>query len=161
MIKDGIINNILINKIAQSQINVNWAIALYYNIFRLIYPQFSQFRDFPFVVSAKVCNFATNKLNTNRCMKHIVFNSFDEFFAHFNLPKNGYIRIGSGENAYFEFQPYNDGVTIRGWVHEVSRIYVEVEFKYKEFRLGRKMWSLEDAKENIKKVYYYYEDYED
>lgn len=91
-------------------------------------------------------------------MKHIVFNSFDEFFAHFNIPKNGYIRIGSDENAYFEFQPYKDGVTIRGWVHEFSRIYVEVEFKYKEFRLGRTMWSLEKAKENIKKVDYYYED---
>jgi len=94
-------------------------------------------------------------------MKHIVFNSFDEFFAHFNLPKNCSVRIGSGEIAYFEFQPYKDGVTIRGWVHEFSRTYVEVEFKYKECRLGRTIWSLEDAKENIKKVDYYYEDYDD
>lgn len=94
-------------------------------------------------------------------MRHIVFNSFDEFFAHFNIPKNGYIRIGSGENAYFEFQPYKDGVTIRGWVNEFSRTYVEVEFKYREFDLGRTTWSLENAKKNIKQVDYYYDDYED
>lgn len=91
-------------------------------------------------------------------MKHIVFNSFDEFFAHFNLPKNYSVRIGSGENAYFEFQPYKDGVKIRGWVHEVSRMYVEVEFKYRECRLGKTTWSLEKARANIKKVDYYYED---
>ena len=91
-------------------------------------------------------------------MKHIVFNSFDEFFAFFDLPKTCSIRIGSDENAYFEFQPYKDGVTIRGWVREFDHTDVLVEFKYKEFNLGRTTWSMEKAKATIKKVDYYYED---
>ena len=90
-------------------------------------------------------------------MKHIVFNSFDEFFAHFDLPKNCSVRIGSDETAYFEFQPYKDGVTIRGWVREFDHTEVIVEFKYREFDLGRTTWSLCSAKANIKKVDYYYE----
>lgn len=94
-------------------------------------------------------------------MKHIVFNSFDEFFAHFNLPKSCSVCIGSDENAYFEFQPYKDGVTIRGWVCEFDHTEVIVDFKYREFDLGRTTWSMEKAKANIKKVDYYYEDYED
>lgn len=95
---------------------------------------------------------------TNKYMYHKVFNSFDEFFAHFNLPNNCFVRIDSDENAYFEFQPYKDGVTIRGWVHEISHTHVEVEFKYKECRLGRTTWSLDKARANIKKIDYYYED---
>lgn len=94
-------------------------------------------------------------------MKHIVFNSFDEFFAWFDLPKSCAIRIGSDETAYFEFQPYKDGVTIRGWVYEFDHTEVIVDFKYRQFSLGRTTWSIEKAKEIIKKVDYYYEEYED
>lgn len=101
------------------------------------------------------------KLKTNKYMKHIVFNSFDEFFAHFDLPKNCSILLSSDKNAYFEFQPYNDGVTIRGWVLEFNHTDVIVKFKYRECNLGSATWSIEKAKTNIKKVDYYYEDYED
>lgn len=95
-------------------------------------------------------------------VKHITFNTFDEFFEYFDLPKSCAYRLGSDENAYFEFQPYkNDSTTIRGWIKEFDHTEVEVSFKYREFDLGRTIWTLENARKYISKIDYYYEDYDE
>ncbi len=92
-------------------------------------------------------------------MAHRIFHTFEEFFEHFELPRNCTIRLTSEENAYFEFYPYKgDVVVIRGWIEEFNHKEVRVSFKYREFRLGSTVWSFEEAKEYIRKIDYYYED---
>ena len=92
-------------------------------------------------------------------MLHKTFNTFEEFFEYFKVPRHGSIRLPSNENAYFEFQPYErDTVVIRGWIEEFNHEEVQVSFKYKEFRLGSAVWSFEDAKKYIQRIDYYYED---
>lgn len=49
-------------------------------------------------------------------MNHKIFNTFEEFFEYFELPKSCSIRLTSEECAYFEFYPYkNDIVVIPCW----------------------------------------------
>ena len=94
--------------------------------------------------------------------KHIPFNTFDEFFEFFDLPKSCSIRLTSDEIAHFEFHPYkNDIVVIRGWIEEFDHNEVQVSFKYREFDLGRTIWNLETARKYISKIDYYYEDYDE
>lgn len=92
-------------------------------------------------------------------MNHIIFYTFEEFFEYFSLPQNCSIRLTSEQCAYFEFYPYkSDIVCIRGWIHEFNHKEVQVSFKYREFSLGRTVWSFEDANKYIRKIDYYYED---
>jgi len=92
-------------------------------------------------------------------MSHRIFDTFEEFFDYFELPRHCSIRLTSEENAYFEFRPYKgDAVVIRGWIEEFNHKEVRVSFKYKEFGLGGTIWSFEDAKKYIRKIDYYYED---
>ena len=92
-------------------------------------------------------------------MKNRIFNSFEEFLSYFKLSKNCSMRLTSEQWAYFEFYPYkNDNVCIRGWIDEFNHKEVQVSFKYREFNLGRTVWSFEDANKYIRKIDYYYED---
>jgi len=94
-----------------------------------------------------------------KATSHRIFNSFEEFFEYFKLPRNRSIRLASEETAYFEFHPYKgDDVVIRGWIKEFNHKEVQVSFKYREFGLGGTVWSFEDAKKYIRKIDYYFED---